>query len=133
MERKIFYSMVKRDGLIGVVMRDGFEVEIDGEKYNAFVSEYETAYIVDPKTGRSISEYDPYACADDVGTDMEIIKAAVGRLIEKLWVLDAWKKKRQKAYYPMMVRMFEALREGVEIGEKLDQELKKEKREAEHD
>lgn len=52
MKRKVFYSTVSRIEVVGVVEQDGFEIEIDGEIFNAYANEYkDRAYIIDPQTG----------------------------------------------------------------------------------
>ena len=60
MKRKVFYSMVEKDKITGIKKRDGYKLNINGEKFNAFKSKTDgMVYIIDPKSGIALIKYHP--------------------------------------------------------------------------
>ncbi|MCM1218074.1 MAG: hypothetical protein NC548_26610 [Lachnospiraceae bacterium] len=103
-KRKVFYSMGEEKGHYAIKKQNGFEIEVDGEKFNAYVSwERERAYIIDPKTGIALLIHD---CADTELTETEIIEAASAELAENEECLKVWREWKNRESYESAVDIF---------------------------
>lgn len=58
-KRKVFYSVIQKDEIVGVRKQDGYELQIDRETFNAYHSMRDgRVYIIDPKNGVALQIYD---------------------------------------------------------------------------
>ena len=54
----MFYSVVQENNIVGLRKQDGYEIEVDGIKFNAYKSMIDgRVYILDPKNGIAVFIY----------------------------------------------------------------------------
>ena len=124
--RKTFYTVVCERGVVGIVEQDGFEVEIDGEKFNAYRDRHrDSAYIIDPQTGLALQTYE-YDCEYDLPTEIEMIERAGEKLIEKKERLKKWREQKGKESYKLTVQMFKAYKKAEGLREKQKEAVRRE-------
>lgn len=117
MQRKVFYSIIQKDGIVGIREQDGYELKIDGEKFNAYKNRTDDrVYILDPRNGIAlINDYPDWN--EDIPTDIELIDKAKEKLI-KSGILKKWKENREKESYQLTIQMFEAYKKAESLREK---------------
>lgn len=115
-KRKVFHSIIRKDGIVGLREQDGFEVEVDGEKFNAYRNtESDRAYIIDPKTGLALLIHD---CTATELTDIDAVEAASAELAEDAERLKKWREWKSKESHKLAVEMFAAYEHAEELREK---------------
>lgn len=117
MQRKIFYSTIQKDGITGIRKQDGYELKIDGEKFNAYTRTDDRVYILDPRNGIALIAYDYQEWNEDIPIDIELIDKAKEKLI-KSGILKKWKEKKKKESYQLTIQMFEAYKKAEFLREK---------------
>ena len=76
-KRKIFYSVIQADGITGIRKQDGYELQIDGETFNAYHSmRDDRIYILDPKNGIALQIYDVDENEDELLLEIDLIEKA---------------------------------------------------------
>ena len=117
-QRKIFYSVIQVDGIVCSKKHDGYELQIDGEKFNAYQSLREgSVYILDPKNGLALQIYDVGENEDEL-SEIELIERAKDKLIQSGF-LSKWKEKRGNESYRLSIEMFKAYKRAELLREKL--------------
>ena len=117
-QRKIFYSVIQVDGIVCSRKQDGYELQIDGEKFNAYQSKREgRVYILDPKNGLALKIYDVGENEDEL-SEIELIERAKDKLIQS-GALSKWKEKRGNESYRLKIEMFKAYKKAELLREKL--------------
>jgi len=117
-KRKAFYSTMRENGVVRISKQDGFEIEVDGEKLNAYVSEErERAYIIDPKTGLALQIYDYYD-EELLLSEIEVIEKAKEELLKDKERLLKWREKRSRESYKLTVQTFNAYKRAEKLREK---------------
>ena len=118
MKRKVFFTLIHKRNFIGVKQVDGFEFIINNtEFYGDVDNEKNKAYIIDPKTGRSI--YDLPVFDDYQG--INAIKYTVDSLKEDEHTLEAFELKRHTEKYELMEKSFDSLLHGAELEKRCKQ------------
>lgn len=102
MRRKVFYAMRRAEGMTGIVEIDGFELEIGGEKFNAY-EEAGRVYILDQRTGVSVKTYD----LDDHEDILSGIRMAKEKLLQS-GILEDLEDRRNTESYQITVKIYEA-------------------------
>jgi hypothetical protein len=102
--------MVYSDGIVGLRENDGFEVDIDGARFNVYKSKVdERIYIIDADSGVSISNYEPLDLSTEgnLASDFKLAKYAIEKF-SKSKTLKRWKKIRNKESYQLVIETFKA-------------------------
>lgn len=116
-KRKIFYSVIQADGITGIKKQDGYELQIDGEKFNAYHSMRDSrVYIIDPKNGVALQICDVDEREDEL-SEIELIEKAKEKLLQSE-TLSRWKEKRDNESYRLLERMFKAYKRAESLREK---------------
>lgn len=125
MKRKVFYSMVEKDKITGIKKRDGYKLNINGEKFNAFKSKTDgMVYIIDPKSGIALIKYHP-DWNGNIPTVLELIDQAKEKLV-KSGILEKWKEMRKRESYQLAVEMFETYKRAESLMEKRKEAVNRE-------
>ena len=128
-KRKIFYSVIQADGITGIRKQDGYELKIDGEKFNAYHSmRDDRVYILDPKNGIALQIYDVDESEDEL-SEIELIEKAKEKLLQSE-TLSRWKEKRDNESYRLLERMFKAYKRAESLREKQKELVCRENKEA---
>lgn len=104
-KRKTFYSLVQEENIVGLKKRDGYEIIVDGMKFNAYKSMIDDrVYILDPKNGIAVFTY-----SDDTDTlpHHELVEKARDEFIKR-GVFERWKEQCDKESYQLTNKMFNA-------------------------
>lgn len=116
-QRKIFDSLIHVDGIIGIRKQDGYELQIDGEKFNAYQSIRDgMVYILDPKNGIALQIYDTSRSENEL-SEIELIEKVKEKFIQS-GTISRWKKKRNSESYRLTVKMFKAYKRAESLREK---------------
>lgn len=128
-KRKIFYSVIQADGITGIKKQDGYELQIDGETFNAYHSmRDDRVYILDPKNGIALQIYDVDESEDEL-SEIELIEKAKEKLLQSE-TLSRWKEKRDNESYRLLERMFKAYKRAESLREKQKEFVYRENKEA---
>lgn len=128
-KRKIFYSVIKADGITGIRKQDGYELQIDGETFNAYHSmRDDRVYILDPKNGIALQIYDADESEDEL-SEIELIEKAKEKLLQSE-TLSRWKEKRDNESYRLLERIFKAYKRAESLREKQKELVCRENKEA---
>ena len=128
-KRKIFYSVIQKDEIVGVRKQDGYELQIDGETFNAYHSMRDgRAYIIDPKNGVALHIYDVDENEDEL-SEIELIERAKEKLLQSE-TLSRWKEKRDNESYRLLRKMFKAYKRAESLREKQKEFVYRENKEA---
>lgn len=123
MQRKVFYSTVRVDGVVGIRKQDGYELQIDGKKFNAYQSIIDgMAYILDPQNGMAVQMYDTRKNEDGL-SEIELIEKAKEKFIQS-GALSRWKEKRNNKSYKLTIKMFKAYKKVELLREKQKETLR---------
>ncbi|MDE7445906.1 MAG: hypothetical protein K2N15_09450 [Lachnospiraceae bacterium] len=127
-QRKIFYSVIQVDGIVGIRKQDGYELKIDGEIFNAYIRDGRV-YILDPKSGIALQIYDTDE-VENASSEMnfELIDKAKEKLMQSE-TLKRWKEKRDNESYRLAVKMFKAYKRAESLREKQKEAVSAEIRE----
>ena len=129
-KRKIFYSVIQADGITGIRKQDGYELQIDGETFNAYHSmRDDRIYILDPKNGIALQIYDVDENEDELFLEIDLIEKAKEKLLQSE-TLSRWKEKRDNESYRLLERMFKAYKRAESLREKQKELVCRENKEA---
>ncbi len=129
-KRKIFYSVIQADGITGIRKQDGYELQIDGETFNAYHSmRDDRIYILDPKNGIALQIYDVDENEDELLLEIDLIEKAKEKLLQSE-TLSRWKEKRDNESYRLLERMFKAYKRAESLREKQKELVCRENKEA---
>ena len=129
-KRKIFYSVIQADGITGIRKQDGYELQIDGETFNAYHSmRDDRIYILDPKNGIALQIYDVDENEDELLLEIDPIEKAKEKLFF-FFTLSRWKEKRDNESYRLLERMFKAYKRAESLREKQKELVCRENKEA---
>ncbi len=130
-KKKLFYSMMSENKVVGVKRQRGIEIKIDGEIFNAYGNkDKDRAYIIDPQTGLAIYIYDYPWDEMETPSEMEIIKRAREKLEEDKERLEKWRSQRNKESYKLTAETFAAYKHAEELREKQKEAVFRELNEA---
>ncbi len=116
-KRKIFYSVIRADGITGIKEQNGYELQIDGETFNAYHSMRDSrVYIIDPKNGLALQIYDVDESEDEL-SEIKLIEKAKEKLLQSE-TLSRWKEKRDNESYRLLGKMFKAYKKAESLREK---------------
>lgn len=128
-KRKIFYSVIQADGITGIKKQDGYELQIDGETFNAYHSMRDgRVYIIDPENGIALQIYDVDENEDEL-SEIELIERAKEKLLQSE-TLSRWKEKRDNESYRLLGKMFKAYKRAESLREKQKEFAYRENKEA---
>lgn len=116
-KRKVFYSIVQENGIVGLRKQDGYEITVDGIKFNAYVNGvYDRVFILDPKNGIAVFSF----AYDDDETLLhhELVEKAKDEFIKRE-VFERWKEKCHKESYQLTYKMFNAYKKVETLRERL--------------
>jgi hydroxymethylpyrimidine pyrophosphatase-like HAD family hydrolase len=111
-QRKMFYSIVQKENITGLKKQDGYEILVDGVKFNAYVSEIDrNVYILDPKNGIAVFVY-----RDNNWTleHHEYVEKAKDEFIKR-GVFEKWNEKRNKESYQLTIKIFNAYKKAESL------------------
>lgn len=129
-KRKIFYSVIQVDGITGIRKQDGYELQIDGETFNAYHSmRDDRIYILDPKNGIALQIYDVDENEDELLLEIDLIEKAKEKLLQSE-TLSRWKEKRDNESCRLLERMFKAYKRAESLREKQKELVCRENKEA---
>ena len=129
-KRKIFYSVIQADGITGIRKQDGYELQIDGETFNAYHSmRDDRIYILDPKNGIALHIYHVDENEDELLLEIDLIEKAKEKLLQSE-TLSRWKEKRDNESYRLLERMFKAYKRAESLREKQKELVCRENKEA---
>ncbi len=128
-KRKVFYSVIQKDEIVGVRKQDGYELQIDGETFNAYHSMRDgRVYIIDTKNGTALQIYDVDENEDEL-SEIELIERAKEKLLQSE-TLSRWKEKRDNESYRLLGKMFKAYKRAESLREKQKEFVYRENKEA---
>lgn len=115
-KRKMFYSVIQENNVVGLRKQDGYEITVDGIKFNAYKSMIDDrVYILDPKNGIAVFIY-----SDDTDTDTlpphEYVEKAKDEFIKR-GVFERWKEQCDKESYQLTNKMFNAYKKAESLRE----------------
>lgn len=124
-KRKIFYSVVQENNVVGLRKQDGYEIAVDGIKFNAYKSMIDgRVYILDPKNGIAV-----FIFSDDTDTDAllhhELVEKAKDEFIKR-GVFERWKEQCDKESYQLTNKMFNAYKKAESLREQQRELVQKE-------
>ena len=129
-KKKMFYSVIQADGITGIRKQDGYELQIDGETFNAYHSmRDDRIYILDPKNGIALQIYDVDENEDELLLEIDLIEKAKEKLLQSE-TLSRWKEKRDNESYRLLERMFKAYKRAESLREKQKELVCRENKEA---
>lgn len=115
MKRKMFYSVVQENNIVGLRKQDGYEITVDGIKFNAYKSSiYEKVYILDPKNGIAVFIYNDDT--DDL-LHQELVEKAKDIFVKR-GDFERWKEKRNMKSYKLANKMFNAYKKAESLRER---------------
>lgn len=115
MKRKMFYSVVQENNIVGLRKQDGYEITVDGIKFNAYKSSiYEKVYILDPKNGIAVFIYNDDT--DDL-PHHELVEKAKDIFVKR-GDFERWKEKRNMKSYKLANKMFNAYKKAESLRER---------------
>lgn len=120
-KRKVFRSLTCRNNEMGIKELDGFEVEIGERRYNVYRSGYNTVYILDPATGRSI-----FKCHVTEISEMNAAKTAVKEFCRYSNSQDRFLEMTKTEEYKTFVDIFDAFELAWELEEGLKEQWESE-------
>lgn len=114
-KRKIFYSVIQENNIVGLRKQDGYEIEVDGIKFNAYKSMIDDrVYILDPKNGIAVFVYSDDT---DVLLHHELVEKAKDEFVKR-GVFERWKEKCDMESYQMANKMFNAYKREESLRER---------------
>lgn len=115
MKRKMFYSVMQENNIVGLRKQDGYEITVDGIKFNAYKSSiYEKVYILDPKNGIAVFIYNDDT--DDL-PHQELVEKAKDIFVKR-GDFERWKEKRNMKSYKLANKMFNAYKKAESLRER---------------
>lgn len=123
MKRKMFYSVVQENNIVGLRKQDGYEITVDGIKFNAYKSSiYEKVYILDPKNGIAVFIYNDDT--DDL-LHQELVEKAKDIFVKR-GDFERWKEKRNMKSYKLANKMFNAYKKAESLRERQKELIQRE-------
>lgn len=123
MKSKAFYSMAQVDRITGVRKKDGYEIEIEGEKFYTYEIRSirnRKVYILDPQNGIAILGYNCTGDDEYRLSKIELIEKAIEVLIKE-GILKKWREVRERQSYKLSIQMFEAYKRAESLRKKQKQ------------
>lgn len=115
MKRKMFYSVMQENNIVGLRKQDGYEITVDGIKFNAYKSSiYEKVYILDPKNGIAVFIYNDDT--DDL-PHQELVEKAKDIFVKR-GDFERWKEKRNMKSYKLANKIFNAYKKAESLRER---------------
>lgn len=128
-KRKVFYSIVQEKDIVGLRKQDGYEITVDGIKFNSYVSRIDDrVFILDPKNGIAV-----FSLAYNQNESLlhhELVEKAKDEFIKRE-VFERWKEKCRKESYQITYKMFNAYRKAESLRERQNEIAQKELTESE--
>lgn len=127
-KRKMFYSVVQENNIVGLRKQDGYEIAVDGIKFNSYVSRIDDrVFILDPKNGIAVFSfaYDD----DETLLNHELVEKAKDEFIKRE-VFERWKEKCHKESYQLTYKMFNAYKKAESLREQQREIVQREIEEA---
>ena len=116
-QRKVFYSVIQVDGIVGIRKQDEYELRIDGEKFNAYQSIRDgRVYILDPQNGIALLIYNANKNEDEL-SEIEIIEKAKEKF-SRSEALSRWKEMKKNESYRLTIKIFRAYRMAEKLRER---------------
>lgn len=114
-KRKMFYSVVQENNIVGLRKQDGYEIEVDGIKFNAYKSMIDgRVYILDPKNGIAVFIYSDDT---DVLSHHDHVEKAKDEFVKR-GVFERWKEKCDTESYQLTNKMFNAYKKAESLRER---------------
>ncbi len=114
-KRKMFYSVVQENNIVGLRKQDGYEIEVDGIKFNAYKSMIDgRVYILDPKNGIAVFIYSDDT---DVLSHHDPVEKAKDEFVKR-GVFERWKEKCDTESYQLTNKMFNAYKKAESLRER---------------
>ena len=114
-KRKMFYSVVQENNIVGLRKQDGYEIEVDGIKFNAYKSMIDgRVYILDPKNGIAVFIYSDDT---DVLSHHDPAEKAKDEFVKR-GVFERWKEKCDTESYQLTNKMFNAYKKAESLRER---------------
>lgn len=114
-KRKMFYSVVQENNIVGLRKQDGYEIEVDGIKFNAYKSMIDgRVYILDPKNGIAVFIYSDDT---DVLPHHDPVEKAKDEFVKR-GVFERWKEKCDTESYQLTNKMFNAYKKAESLRER---------------
>ena len=116
MERRVFYTMIGRgsDSSLTAEEKVGYEMEIHGMEFYAYVDNIDTVYIIDPKSGLSVHRYENKS--EQYKPSFPLVTEAKMELEEHQAKLEKIKELRETQVYQEAVSRFERCKFLVSCG-----------------
>lgn len=113
-KRKMFYSVIQKDDIVGLREQDGYEIDVDGIKFNAYKRMIDDrVYILDPKNGIAVFIYSDDT---DILTPHKSVEKAKDEFIKR-GIFERWKEKCDKESYQLTNKMFNAYKKAESLRE----------------
>lgn len=103
MKRKMFYTLMRKSGIVGVKEQEGYELEIAGRKFFGYIDTDQQIHIIDPRNGLSIA-YDDTA-EEIIIDEVQTIKEAAKKAIDN-GIIDRLKIFERKRSYKLTMKAF---------------------------
>lgn len=114
-KRKMFYSVVQENNIVGLRKQDGYEIEVDGIKFNAYKNMINgRVYILDPKNGIAVFIYSDDT---DVLPHHDLVEKAKDEFVKR-GVFEIWKEKCDTESYQLTNEMFNAYKKAESLRER---------------
>lgn len=114
-KRKMFYSVVQKNDIVGLRKQDGYEIVVDGIEFNAYKSMIDgRVYIIDPKNGSGIFSYRDDTI--DILPTCELVEKAKDEFIKR-GAFERWKEKCNKKSYKLANKTFNAYKKAESLRE----------------
>lgn len=133
-KRKTFYSVIQENNIVGLRKQDGYEIAVDGIKFNAYKSMIDgRVYILDPKNGITVFIY-----SDDTDTlpHHELVEKAKDEFIKR-GIFERWKEQCDKESYQLTNKMFNAYKKAESLREQqrelVQREIEKDRRQQDNE
>ena len=113
-KRKMFYSVIQENNIVGLMKQDGYEIVVDGIKFNIYKSTVDDrVYILDPKNGIAVFIYSDNT---DTLSPHEYVEKAKDEFIKR-GVFERWKEQCDKESYQLTNKMFNAYKKAESLRE----------------
>lgn len=115
MQKKEFYTLLQKNGVIGVKKQDGYQIETDGNVIYIYEEYYKRrVYFIDPDTGLAIHIANNYSL-NDIERDLDR---------HVIIYLETLKEAKQVKGYSLRVKAFKKYKEARLFDEKCSSEIR---------
>lgn len=122
-ERKIFYTMRKENGVIGLLQKDGYQCSVSGNVFHMY-TENGIVWFIDPYTGNALFAVDGRE-EEGYDTELNIVKRAA-EIFAQSHVADVLGTKRNQMSYRCLKQAFDSLKNAIGYYEEYKDHLVKE-------